>query len=459
MIDQKKMEEIAIMTIFMHSHYAKQIMIKPQMFVFYEPLVTVMMDLIKKGRKPDMIAVRTESNNELMMQLLEVTGRNTDVFFGEFEKICLELFNNYVKKVHLTKLGDAYLKIDQGEHPLEIMKAVTTAIEEVYKRDEVKTLETQVNNTIEQISNAMKGDSGFGWGFDIIDQKAGKMQPGDLIVIAGRAGMGKTEFSMKVAEHTTGETAGIVSLEMPHTQLIQRYFQERTGISVMRMRSGEISTDELGTIIQSSDSVINTKIQIEDRSFSINEIEQTIYRMVNAGAKKIVVDYLQKIKSTLRGNRDQELGGMTSLFKEIAMRLQIPIILLCQVGRDVEKRADKRPLMSDLRESGNIEADADMVICLYRESYYEPKCNHNVTEIIFRKHRHGFTGSIPLVYKGNHYHYSKQISEWYNENKDRDLFARLGTCPELDVDTTLPRMIRQIESSIDFSVPKKDEPF
>lgn len=246
---------------------------------------------------------------------------------------------------------------------------------------------------------------GIQTGYYDLDGLVGGFHPGDLILLAGRPSMGKTAFAMEIAQ--SGADAGEVlffSLEMSRLQLAQRLVSKLAGVNARCFRrkknEGGIPENQVLALTRAAGDVAELPILIADNAFSLSEI-RSIARKVAAkggtnGLKLIIVDYIQLLGSEV-ANRNQEIALISRGLKLLAKELNVPLLCLSQLSRAVESRNDKRPSLSDLRDSGALEQDADIVMMLYRDDYYNPSSpDRGVAEVIVAKHRNGPTGAVRL---------------------------------------------------------------
>lgn len=278
------------------------------------------------------------------------------------------------------------------------------------------------------------GIPGVTTGFKKLDEKLGGMQKSDLLIVAGRPGMGKTAFATniavnaarrKLADPTEGGTVAFFSLEMSAEQLATRIISEVSEIPLWEIRKGRVEARDFGRLIEAVTLLENLPLYIDDSpGLSISQVTARCRRMARdkkIGLDLVVIDYLQLLEGSgmkRNENRVQEVTEITKGLKNIAKELNIPVMALAQLSRSVDSRDDKRPVLSDLRESGSIEQDADAVMFVFREEYYhksrEPaqddpeyakwleKMNRifGKAEVLLEKHRHGPTGSIRLAFDG-----------------------------------------------------------
>ena len=247
---------------------------------------------------------------------------------------------------------------------------------------------------------------GIPTGLADLDKLLGGLQRSDMVVMAGRPGMGKTSLALSIALQAARrhqKRVAIFSLEMSDEQLVQRLVSAETGIDSQRLRLGDIKDDEWPTFIQATNLLSNTAIFIDDTpAISALELRAKARRLhAEHGLDLLIVDYLQLMRGDFRSeNRQQEISFISRSIKGLARELNIPILALSQLSRQVESRHDKRPMLSDLRESGSIEQDADVVLFIYRDDVYNPDTEFpNLAEIILSKHRSGPTGIFSVYFK------------------------------------------------------------
>lgn len=258
-----------------------------------------------------------------------------------------------------------------------------------------------------ELLHTRKGDvTGIPTGFRDLDKITAGFQRNDLIIVAARPSVGKTAFALNVAQNVatkTDENVAIFSLEMGAEQLVMRMLCAEGNIDAQVLRTGNLEADDWRKLTMAMGSLSNAGIFIDDSpGIRINEIRSKCRRLQQEhGLGMIMIDYLQLIMGSGRGsdNRQQEVSEISRSLKALARELKIPVIALSQLSRGVEQRQDKRPMMSDLRESGSIEQDADIVSFLYREDYYDKETEmQNMIEIIIAKQRNGPTGTVTLAF-------------------------------------------------------------
>ncbi len=262
----------------------------------------------------------------------------------------------------------------------------------------------------EQLAEASKSGSrypGLPSGLEDVDRKIMGLNNSDLILIASRPGMGKTSIALNIAMHvakTSGKTIAVFSLEMSREQLALRLLSSMSFIDGKKLQSGHLSADEWRRIGDAASQISKYDMMINDNpSLSVAEMNAQCRRLPNLGL--VVIDYLQLMQSAGSGtkysgeNRTQVVSDISRMLKIMAKELNVPLICLSQLSRANESRQNKRPMLSDLRESGSIEQDADIVMGLYREDYYNKEVEHqNIAECIILKNRRGETGTIELTW-------------------------------------------------------------
>jgi replicative DNA helicase len=242
-------------------------------------------------------------------------------------------------------------------------------------------------------------------GFSKIDKLLGGFQKSDLIVLAARPAVGKTSLALNIAVNAAkryGQRVAFFSLEMSNEQLVQRLLAAETGINQQRLRLGEIQDDEWQMLVEAAGVLSDTLLFIDDTpAMSALELRTKARRLqAEFGLDLVIVDYLQLMRSDARvENRVQEISYITRSLKSLARELEAPLIALSQLSRAVESRSDHKPILSDLRESGSIEQDSDIVMFIYREELVKENTERkNIADIIVAKHRNGPTDTVPLYF-------------------------------------------------------------
>ncbi|RKQ32953.1 replicative DNA helicase [Oceanobacillus halophilus] len=270
----------------------------------------------------------------------------------------------------------------------------------------IKDVLIDVYDNIEQLHQQNGDVTGIPTGFRDLDKITSGFQRNDLIIVAARPSVGKTAFALNVAQSVavnTNENVAIFSLEMGADQLVQRMLCAEGNIDAQRLRNGQLQSEDWGKLTMAMGSLSNAGIYIDDSpGIRVSEIRSKCRRLKQEhGLGMILIDYLQLIQGSANSkeNRQQEVSEISRSLKGLARELNVPLIALSQLSRGVESRQDKRPMMSDLRESGSIEQDADIVGFLYRDDYYDQESEkQNIIEIILAKQRNGPVGTVELAF-------------------------------------------------------------
>lgn len=270
----------------------------------------------------------------------------------------------------------------------------------------IQTVLSDVYDRIDQLASRDDEIYGVPTGFIDLDRLLGGLQPSDLLIIAGRPGQGKTSFLLSVAKtaaQTHRKHVAIFSMEMSNEQVAQRLIAQQTGIDSQRLRMGKLEEDEWPLFAQAIEVLGNTRVFLDDTpAITPTQMRAKCRRLhLEHNLDLVVVDYLQLMSGERRvENRVQEVSYISRNLKVLARELNVPVLAAAQLSRAVEQRADKRPVLSDLRESGSLEQDSDIVMFIYRpDQYDEDTVKKNVAEIMVAKHRNGPVGNIELVFR------------------------------------------------------------
>ncbi len=266
-----------------------------------------------------------------------------------------------------------------------------------------------VINALDKIEQASKNKgtvTGIATGFVDLDYRMSGLQPSDLILVAARPSMGKTAFVLNIAQYAafrSNLTTAIFSLEMSKEQLVNRLFSLESRVDAQTLRNGNLSDADWEKLIEGAGVVGRSNLIIDDTpGISISEMRSKCRKYkLEHDLKLIIIDYLQLMTGSGKGSesRQQEISDISRSLKSLARELQVPVVALSQLSRAVEQRPDKRPMMSDLRESGAIEQDADVIMFIYRDDYYNKDTDRkNIAEIIIAKQRNGPIGTVDLVW-------------------------------------------------------------
>lgn len=300
-----------------------------------------------------------------------------------------------------------------GKESLEVILEDTEkrVFELVQKRNtgEFVPIRQIVMNAMDKIEIASRNDgnvTGIATGFIDLDYRTAGMQPSDLILVAARPSMGKTAFVLNMAQYMAfnqNQTVAIFSLEMSKEQLVNRLFSMESRVDSQHLRTGKLSDAEWEKLIESAGMIGRSNLIIDDTpGISISELRSKCRKYkLEHDLKIIIIDYLQLMSGSGRGSdsRQQEISDISRSLKALARELSVPVVALSQLSRAVEQRPDHRPMLSDLRESGAIEQDADVVMFIYRDDYYNKDTDKKgIAEIIIAKQRNGPIGTVELVW-------------------------------------------------------------
>ncbi len=271
----------------------------------------------------------------------------------------------------------------------------------------IRDVVINVVNKIEQASKSKSTVTGIPTGFTDLDYRTSGMQPSDLVLLAARPSMGKTAFVLNLAENFAVKqnyTTAIFSLEMSKEQLVNRMLSMESRVDSQTLRTGNLSDNDWDQLVESSGIIANSRLIIDDTpGISIGELRSKCRRYkLEHDLKVVIIDYLQLMSGSggkNSDNRQQEISEISRSLKALARELNVPVIALSQLSRACESRQDHRPMLSDLRESGAIEQDADVVMFIYRDEYYNKDTEaKNIAEIIIAKQRNGPIGTVELVW-------------------------------------------------------------
>ncbi len=370
------------------------------MFIYSRPIdgVTVAREMEKNG-------VYRDDTRAYLLQLMEVTPTSANVM--EYAGIIRDkaLLRSMAKAA-----GDIAAMVQEGVGTagdlLSAAEQKIYAIRQGRGSQEMATVGAVLNDVMEQLAKLTAGSEppGLSTGLSAVDRKINGLSKSDLLLLAARPGMGKTSMALNVAlsaAKSSGKTVAIFSLEMSKEQLVTRLLANEGLIENTRLATGNLRESDWEKIAQAASVLNQTNIRIDDNPLlTVADMNAKCRRLENLGL--VVIDYLQLMTSAggkgySGENRQQAVADISRMLKIMAKELQVPVLCLSQLSRANEKREDKRPMLSDLRESGAIEQDADIVMFLYRDDYYnEDSEKRNIAECIVAKNRHGETGKVEL---------------------------------------------------------------
>ena len=337
-----------------------------------------------------------------------------------------------------TMANDSYQQQKDVDAIIEEAEKTLMDISENQRKQDIKKIDNVIYQVLEDIQHRFENDeeiTGLSTGYPLLDKMTTGLHPDELIIIAARPAVGKTAFALNIAQNVavkSQKAVAIFSLEMGAESLVSRMLCAEGTIESYHMRTGEFTTDEWEDKLPlAAANLATAPIYIDDTpGIKVAEIRAKCRKIAqetkNLGL--VVIDYLQLIEAggSRRESRQQEVSEISRQLKKLAKELKVPIIALSQLSRSVEQRQDKRPVLSDIRESGSIEQDADIVAFLYREEYYdredgtEDNDKHNdnfneiqadVTEVIIEKNRSGARGTVPLIFMKNYNKFASQSFE------------------------------------------------
>ena len=386
----------------------------------YGIIFDAMVELCNEGKPVDLVTLQNRlkekelppdiSSMEYVRDLISAVPTSANV------KYYAEIVSEKATLRRLIKMNEAIAdECYQGQEPLEAIlerteKQVFELVQNRGGNGEYVPIKQVVLNALEKIEKASKSKgtvTGIPTGFIDLDYKTSGLQPSDLILVAARPSMGKTAFVLNIAQHVAfkqNRTVAIFSLEMSKEQLVNRLFSLESYVDAQLLRTGNLKDSDWEKLIEGAGTIGRSNLIIDDTpGISISEMRSKCrkYKMEH-NLELIIIDYLQLMSGSVGGrneSRQQEISDISRSLKALARELSVPVIALSQLSRAVEQRPDHRPMLSDLRESGAIEQDADVVMFIYRDDYYNKDTEHvNEAEIIIAKQRNGPIGTVELVW-------------------------------------------------------------
>ena len=400
-------------------HIASEYLTKDSFFkLSHGMLFNIMQDLSDKGDPIDPVSVKSALDS--IGQFEQVGGMAflaslinavpTSAHIEHYSKVVAE--KSRARKV-IEDLSQSISNVYDGQKDLNEILSQTEQNLSTISSEQKKGFRPIIDvidstqSILDERSKKVGDVTGTSTGFTDFDQITTGLHEDNLIIIAARPAMGKTAFALNIAQNvakSSDKAVAIFSLEMGAESLVERMLSAEGLIPSYHVRTGNLSESEWRRMISAQERLAKGKIFIDDTAgIRISEIRSKAKRLAqeNGGLGLIVIDYLQLIEGRRRENRQQEVSEISRQLKIIAKELKVPVIALSQLSRGVDQRNDKRPILSDLRESGSIEQDADIVAFLYREAYYkrdEQEEPDNVTELILEKNRHGSLGTVQLYF-------------------------------------------------------------
>ncbi|MGG4489337.1 replicative DNA helicase [Metabacillus idriensis] len=384
----------------------------------HQKIYNVMLKLADKGEPVDLVTVTSELADANLLEEICGVSYLSDLANAVPTAANIEYYGRIVEEKSIlrrlirtatTIAQDGYSREDEVD---VLLNEAEKNIMEVSQRknagafQNIKDVLVQTYDNIELL-HTRKGDiTGIATGFTELDRMTAGFQRNDLIIVAARPSVGKTAFALNIAQNVatkTDENVAIFSLEMGADQLVMRMLCAEGNINAQNLRTGNLTPEDWGKLTMAMGSLSDSGIFIDDTpGIRVSEIRAKCRRLKQeSGLGMILIDYLQLIQGSGRNkdNRQQEVSEISRTLKSLARELKVPVIALSQLSRGVEQRQDKRPMMSDIRESGSIEQDADIVAFLYRDDYYDKESeNKNIIEIIIAKQRNGPVGTVSLAF-------------------------------------------------------------
>lgn len=399
----------------------------------YRVLFEAMSELYKEGKPVDLVTLQEKLKEKDVPAELSSIDFIREVVSSVPTSANVKHYANIVKdKAMLRALikaneeiaGMCYLGKDSVDDIMNITEKKIFNMMQNRGGGDYVPIEQIVINAIEKIDAAAKSGgsiTGIPTGFIDLDTQTAGMQPSDLVLIAARPSMGKTAFVLNLAQHMAvrkGVTTAIFSLEMSKEQLVNRMLALESLVDAQSLRTGNLEDSDWEKLIESAESIGKSPLIIDDTpSISISELRSKCrkYKMEhNLGV--VIIDYLQLMTAGGKSsdNRQQEISDISRSLKALARELNVPVLALSQLSRAVEQRQDHRPMLSDLRESGAIEQDADVVMFLYRDDYYNKETDRkDIAEVIVAKQRNGPIGTIELIWQPK---YTRFVNKEHRRN-------------------------------------------
>ncbi len=394
--------------------------IKPESFFSeqHRSLYEIMLRMFTSGIKADIITVLNEAVKTKIFETAQ-EGRNYLAALvnmvpsvDNIDSYCQIVSEKYYIRSLAYVARDLLHEISLGQNTAQILlDSAEQKIFDIRQGKDVKGL-TPISDVIFESWNRLHKITGpdkdkylgAKTGFTLLDTITTGLNRSDLIILAARPGMGKTSFALNIASNVarhSGKEVAVFSLEMSKEQLATRMLSTEALVDSNKLRSGHLSDNDWVRLASSADVLCGLPIYIDDTAgTNVPQLKAKLRRMKNLGL--VVIDYLQLMESTVKSeNQVLRISEITRNLKILAKEIDVPVILLSQLNRGVESRPDKHPQLSDLRESGSIEQDADIVLFLFRDGYYNKESNEpNISECIVAKNRHGDTGSVKLIWDG-----------------------------------------------------------
>ena len=385
----------------------------------YGSVFEAITELFNEGKPVDLITLQQKlkekdvpeeiSGLEFIRDLVSMVPTSANVkYYAEivFEKAVLRRLIKLNQEIETM----CYLGKEPLEEVLETTEKKIFQLVQTRNSGEFVSIQEVVLNALDKIEQVAKNKgtiTGIATGFTDLDYKLTGLQPSDFILIAARPSMGKTAFVLNIAKHVAvrvKKSVAIFSLEMSKEQLVNRLFALEAQVDAQVLRTGNLQDDDWEKLIEGAGTIGKSNLIIDDTpGISISEMRSKCRKYkLEKGLDLIIIDYLQLMSGRVGGraeSRQQEISDISRALKSLARELNVPVVALSQLSRQVEQRPDHRPMLSDLRESGAIEQDADVVMFIYRDDYYNPDTERpNEADVIIAKQRNGPLGTINLTW-------------------------------------------------------------
>jgi replicative DNA helicase len=409
-----------------------------ELYLSQEPInaVSLSQSIMKKN---------TMHKRESVLEISAITSyKPTGI--NELESSIYFLIGENVRHEHIDLAKKLELMANKDEYdPQEVINVLQSHISDNKFKSLLRRKDMDNEFLLKELDKKMldastkDGVSGIETGYKRFDVLTSGMQPTNFIIIAARPAMGKTQYALGMMKHASirNNYKGLfISCEMDEVQVMKRIISVDSGIPGYHIKRGKLETREIMRYEKSKRRIINSNLKIVAGSFTITDILSLVYKLkYSQGLDYVVIDYIQKVQSPGAQNRTNEVGDVSRKLKDMANELKIPVVALAQLSRAVEHRNDKKPMLSDLRESGDIEQDADIVMFLYRNGYYmapEERENNPMADdgyAIIAKHRDGELEDIQLTFDSN-------IPAWKNpyDRYDEDDYVQTALKPNNNFD-------------------------
>lgn len=377
----------------------------------YKSIIT----MVEKDIKIDEVSLLSQLRNENILQ--EVGGEEfiTEITLSSFYTPNIDTYAKTVKEKSLLRsligasediMDVSYRQNDDVSSILSMAESKIFDISQSKLNEGLVKVGDTLDETVQVINELSLNDgdiTGVTTGLETIDLKLSGLQPSQLILLAARPAMGKTALGLTMAWNAAreGKSVAFFSLEMSVLQLNYRLLSMVSMIDLEQVMNGRIKDDEWELLFRATKEIANKALYVDETpGITLSEMRSKLKRLkAEVGVDLVVIDYLQLMQADSRQeNRQNEIASISRGLKTLSKELNCPVLSLAQLSREADKRADHKPILSDLRESGAIEQDADVVMLLYREDYYDEEDNPNIAKVIVAKHRNGATGTLDLFF-------------------------------------------------------------